>query len=448
MKGFHARFPHPLTLLVGCLLVAAALTYILPPGEYQRHEDPVTHREVVVPGTFAPVERSPVNLFEAAVAIPRGMADAASVVFLVFLIGGAFTVVDRTGALRTAIGALVRRLDRRETLVIPVSCAAFALGGALENMQEEIIAFVPLLLLLTRRLGFDALTAVAMSLGAAAVAASFSPINPFQAQIAQKLAQLPLGSGWEFRTTLMLLALGFWTWGVTRHARRTRKPPEAVELEAGTSLGWRTPLILLSVLGAFSVFLYGILRLGWDFDQLSAVFFIMGVVAGLLGRLGIRGTVDAFVEGFRSMTLAALLIGFARAISVVLEQGRILDTIVHGLSAPLANLPPAVSAIGIMAVEAGIHVPVPSVSGEAVLTLPVLVPLSDLIGLSRQVTVLAYQYGAGLCELVTPTNGALMAMLAAAGVGYDDWLKAFTKLIGGLALIGIGGIILAIAISL
>lgn len=447
MKGLHARFPHPLALLVGCLIIAAALTYILPPGQYQRREDPVTHREVVVPGTFAPVERSPVNLFQAAVAIPRGMADAASVIFLVFLIGGAFTVVDRTGALRMAIGALVRKLDRRETLVIPVSCAAFAIGGALENMQEEIIAFVPLLLLLTRRLGFDALTAVAMSLGAAAVASSFSPINPFQAQIAQKLAQLPLGSGWQFRTTLMLVALGFWTWGVTRHARRTRKPPEAVELETGTVLGRRAPLILLSVLGAFAVFLFGILRLGWDFDQLSAVFFIMGVVAGLLGKLGVRGTVEAFVDGFRSMTLAALLIGFARAISVVLEQGRILDTIVHGLSAPLANLPPAVSAIGIMAVEAGIHVPVPSVSGEAVLTLPVLVPLSDLIGLSRQVTVLAYQYGAGLCELVTPTNGALMAMLAAAGVGYDDWLKTFTRLVGGLALIGVAAIILAIAIS-
>src|SRR5215813_6772181 len=121
MKGLYAHFPHPLTLLVGCLLVAAALTYVLPAGQYQRREDPVTRREVVVPGTFAPVDRSPVNLFQAAVAIPRGMADAASVIFLVFLIGGAFTVVDRTGALRMGIGALVRKLDRRETLVIPVS---------------------------------------------------------------------------------------------------------------------------------------------------------------------------------------------------------------------------------------------------------------------------------------------------------------------------------------
>ena len=442
------RFPHPLTLLIGCLLVAAALTYVLPAGQYQRQEDPATGRQVVVPGTFSPVERVPVGPFQAAVAIPRGMAAAESVVFLIFLIGGAFTVVDKTGALRQAIGALVRLLDRREALVIPVCCVAFALGGALENMQEEILAFVPLLLLLNRRLGFDALTAVAMSMGAAAVAAAFSPINPFQAQIAQKLAQLPLGSGWQFRTVVLALALGSWIWAVMRYAKRTRTAPTVDQIESGEPLGWRTPAILLLVLATFAVFMYGILRLGWDFDQMSALFFLMGVTAGLLGRLGIRGTVEAFVEGFKSMTLAALLVGFARAISVVLEQGRILDTIVHGLSAPLARLAPAVSAVGIMAVEAAIHVPVPSVSGEAVLTLPVLVPVSDLIGLSRQVVVLAYQYGAGLCELLTPTNGALMAMLAAAGVGYEDWLRFALRWVGFLALLGVAAITLAIALSL
>lgn len=442
------RFPHPLTLLVGCLLVAAALTYVLPAGQYQRQEDPATGRQVVVPGTFAAVDRAPVSPFQAAVAIPRGMGAAGSVIFLVFLIGGAFTVVDRTGALRHAVTALVRVLDRREVLVIPVCCFAFAVGGALENMQEEIIAFVPLLLLLTQRLGFNPLTAVAMSMGAAAVAAAFSPVNPFQVQIAQKLSQLPLGSGWEFRTVVMFVALGAWTWAVMRYARRTRTAPDLERLPEGESLGWRMPTILLVVLATFAVFVYGILKLGWDFDQMSALFFLMGVAVGLLGRLGVAGTVEAFVEGFKSMTLAALLIGFARAISVVLEDGRILDTIVQGLSAPLVGLPPALSAVGIMGVEAAIHVPVPSVSGEAVLTLPVLVPLSDLIGLSRQVVVLAYQYGAGLCELLTPTNGALMAMLAAAGVRYEDWLGFALRWVTLLALFGIAAITLAIALAL
>lgn len=442
------RFPHPLTLLVACVLIAAALTYILPAGRYQRRDDPATHRSVVVPGTLAGVERTPVSPFQAIVAIPKGMSDAASVIFLVFLVGGAFTVVDQTGALRRAVNALVRLLDRRERLVIPISCLAFALGGALENMAEEIIAFVPLLLLLTRRLGFTPLTAVAMSMGAAAVGAAFSPINPFQAQIAQKLAQLPLGSGWEFRTLTLLLALAIWIWGVMRYAGGTRSVAEAMEVQAGEPIGWRTVTILLVVLSSFAFFVYGILELGWDFDQMSALFFLMGVLVGLIGQLGVGGTVEAFVEGFRSMALAALLIGFARAISVVLEEGQIIDTIVQGLSAPIAGLPPAISAVGIMAMETAIHFPVPSVSGEAVLTLPVLVPVSDLIGLSRQVTVLAYQFGAGLCELLTPTNGALMAMLAAAGVSYDRWIRFLIPVYLLLAAFAIAALAAAVAIGL
>ena len=174
------QFPHPLALLVGCILVAAALSYILPAGQYERRDDPETGRKVVVAGTYSAVASSPVGPFEAFVAIPRGMADAGSVIFLVFLIGGSFTVVDRTGTLARAVDWLVRRLRHREALVIPTISVAFALGGALENMREEVIALVPVLLVLTRRLGFEAITAVSMSIGAAAVGAAFSPINPFQ----------------------------------------------------------------------------------------------------------------------------------------------------------------------------------------------------------------------------------------------------------------------------
>jgi uncharacterized ion transporter superfamily protein YfcC len=345
------------------------------------------------------------------------------------------------------VTALVRMLDQRESLVIPVSCLAFALGGALENMAEEIIAFVPVLLLLTRRLGFNPLVAVAMSMGAAAVGAAFSPINPFQAQIAQKLAQLPLGSAWEFRTITLALALFLWTWGLMRYAQRTRTEPErghGDELRGGA--GPRAAAILIVVLATFVVFVYGILKLEWDFEQMSALFFAMGILVGLIGGLGIKGTAQGFVEGFQSMAFAALLIGFARAITVVLEQGTIIDTIVHGLSAPLAALPATTSAIGIMLVETAIHVPVSSVSGQAVLTLPVLVPVSDLIGVSRQVTVLAYQFGAGLCELATPTNGALMAMLAATGVPYERWLRFLVPVY--LSLLALAALALFVAVRI
>ena len=195
----RAAFPHPLTLLTACILVAALASYVLPAGQYDRRNDPVTGREIVVAGTYHHVERTPVGPFPALVAIPKGLAAAGSVVFLVFLVGGAFTVVDETGALRQAVTWLVRRLQNRETLVIPIVSLTFAAGGALENMSEEIIALVPVLLLVTRRLGFDAMTAVAISIGAAGVGAAFSPINPFQVQIAQKLAGIPLLSGSVFR---------------------------------------------------------------------------------------------------------------------------------------------------------------------------------------------------------------------------------------------------------
>jgi uncharacterized ion transporter superfamily protein YfcC len=175
--------------------------------------------------------------------------------------------------------------------------------------------------------------------------------------------------------------------------------------------------------------------LGWDFEQYSALFFLMGVAAGLIGGLGFGGTADGYVEGFRSMAFAGLLIGFARAIFIVLDQGHVVDTIVHGLLTPIAALPVTLSAIGMMAFHALVHLPVPSTSGQAVLTLPLLVPLSDLIGLSRQVTVLAYQYGAGLCELVTPTNGALMAMIAASGVRYEEWLRFVLPIVGALVVL-------------
>ena len=442
------RFPHPLILLVGCILLAAAASYVLPAGQYDRRDDPTTGRRVVVAGTYHAVPPSPVGAFQAMVAIPKGMADAASVVFLVFLVGGAFTVVDQTGVLRRAVDWLVRRLQRREALVIPTVCVAFAAGGALENMGEEIIALVPVLLLLTRRLGFDVLAAVAMSLGAAVVGAAFSPINPFQVGIAQKLAELPLLSGSLFRITFLVPALGFWIWGTHRYAFRTRAAPQAADLEGSGPLGLRHGAVLLLVLGTFAVFVLGVLRFEWSFDQMSALFFVMGVAAGLLGGLRVAGTAEAFVEGFKSMAYAALLIGFARAIYVVLDQGQIVDTIVHALFAPIARLPLALSALGMTAMQTAIHFPVPSVSGQAVLTLPVLVPVSDLLGLSRQVTVLSYQYGAGLCEMLTPTNGALMAILAAAGVRYERWLQFAVPLYLGLAALGLLAIGVGIAIGL
>ena len=443
-------FPHPLTLLTACILAAAIGSYLLPAGQYERRADPVTGRDVVVAGTFHRVESSPVGPFDALVAVPKGLAAAGSVIFLVFLVGGAFTVVDETGALRQAVGWLVRRLENRETLLIPIVSLAFAAGGALEHMSEEIIALVPVLLLVTGRLGFDALTAVAISIGAAAVGAAFSPIDPFQVQIAQKLAGVPLLSGFGFRSCVLAVALVVWIAATWRHAARTRvvREESAEATSSAVVLDARRAVVLVLVIATFVVFVYGVMSLGWDFDQMSALFFAMGVAAGLIGGLGATGTAQAFVTGFASMAYAAMLIGFARAIFVVLDQGRIIDTIVNALVTPLQSLPVTLSALGMLIVQSLVHFPVPSVSGQAVLTMPVLVPASDLIGLSRQVVILAYQYGAGLTELLTPTNGALMAVTAAAGVKYGDWLKFAIPLFAALMVLGGMAIVVAIAIRL
>jgi uncharacterized ion transporter superfamily protein YfcC len=447
-ESSRLRVPHPLALLTGCVLLAAAASYVLPTGQFERRDDPVTGRTLVVPGTYQAVEADPVNVFEAMVALPRGMLEAGEVIFLVFLIGGAFTVVDESGTLRRAIPSLVRALKGRDILIVPVVSLFFAMGGVVENMQEEIIPLIPVLIMLVARLGFTPLVAVAMSAGAAFVGSAFSPINPFQVVIAQKVAEVAPMSGAAFRIVFLVLALTFWIGMTIRYAAASRGAPQTGSDDLGVSMTRRDSVVLGMVAVTFGLIVIGMQKWGWDFNEMSAAFFIMGVLVGFVSRLGVGGTADAYVKGFQSMAYAALLIGFARAISTVLEQGLVIDTIVNGMFAPLEDLPKLASALGMVVGHALIHVPVPSVSGHAVLTMPILAPLADLLGLSRQVIVLAYQYGGGLCDLVTPTNGALMAILAAAGVRYEEWMKFTVPLYLGLMALGAVSIAFAIAINL
>jgi uncharacterized ion transporter superfamily protein YfcC len=440
--------PHPLALLLACVVIAASLSYVLPAGEYERRPDKATGRNVVVPGSFHAVEARPVGPFATLMAVPRGMIDAGSVVFLVFLVGGAFSVIDATGAFRQGVHALARRLSHRTELIIPVVSVVFATGGAVEGMWEEIIALVPVLLLLARRVGFDALTVVAMSLGAAGVGSSFGPVNPFSVGIAQKLAELPLLSGLWFRMAVMVPALAVWVWGTMRYAARHRVPPMADDKDDVGNLSSRHVLTLAALVATFVLYVYGAVQYSWGFDEMSALFLLMGIAVGLLGGLGVTGTSNAFVEGFRSMAFAAMVIGLARAIFVVLDQGRIVDTIIHAMVTPLQQLPASLFAVGMSVVQTVIALPVPSSSGRAVLTMPILVPMSDLLGLSRQVTVLAYQYGPGIAGQIAPTDGALMAILALAGVSYERWLKFCVPLCGALFVMSLAAVVVATMIGL
>lgn len=428
-----------MVLLLACVLVAAALTHVLPAGQFDRREDAATGRTVVVAGTYQQVEAQPVGLFDAFVAVPRGFVAGAEVIVLVLLVGGAWAVVDKAGTLRAIVDWLVGRFGKRRYLAVIILSFAFAAGGALENMGEEIIPLVPVLLLLCQGLGYDAVSAAAMSIGAAMVGSAFSPLNPFQAGIALKLAQLPLLSGAGLRTGLLLAAVVLWTWWTIRHAERHRVTPADGHVVGDVTFDIRQRIILVLVAAPFVAYIIGVLKFGWGFNELSAAFLVAGLAVGMVGRLGVQGTVDAYFEGMRSVTAAAVLIGVARSISLVLEDGRVIDTILQGLVTPLADAPRALAAVLMVPVQALLHIPVSSVSGQAVLTMPVMIPLSDLLGISRQATVLAYQAGAGLTEFWTPTNGTLMAILLSVKCPYERWLRfAFPMVLLLTALFVVG----------
>jgi uncharacterized ion transporter superfamily protein YfcC len=441
------ELPHPLLLMLGAVAVAAALTWLLPAGAYDRRDDPVTGRRVAVAGTYHTVPRAPVGPLAAAIAVPRGFVAAADVIAVVLFVGGAWVVVDRLGTLPALVEVIVARFGSRGLWAIPIVGVFFAAMGALENMQEEIIPLVPVLLVLGAGLGVDAVVVVAMSAGAAMIGSAFGPTNPFQAGIALKLAQLSPVAGGGLRAAMFVAAVAIWIAWTLRYAARHRVAAPASAAAATPTAPPAAPgfparhaLILAIALTPMAAYVYGALRLDWGFNELSGAFVLAALVAGLVGGMSLTQTITAYLEGAASLVSPAIMIGTARSISLVLEDGRIVDTILNGLAAPIAGMPAIAAALLQVPVHAVVHLAVPSVSGQAVLTMPLFVPLSDVLGLSRQVAVLAYQTGGGLTELMWPTNGALMAVLLAAGVPYQQWIRfAFVGVLLA-ALLGVAAI--------
>jgi len=365
------------------------------------------------------------------------------VVVVILLVGGAFVVLDRTGALGRMVGSSVQLFHGRRLVAIWGVSLPFVVMGALENMHEEIIAMIPALLVLGRGLRLDAVTVLAMSLGAAVVGSAFGPTNPFQAGIANTIAKLPLLSGMGLRLVLLLAGTVAWLAWTTLYAAR-HDGEGAVSGEASLeTLRVRDAMMVGLVVVGMLVYVFGVLRLDWGFNELSAVFLVVGVAIGLLGGLGLAGTFESFVGGMRDMLAAALLVGIARGISVALTDGMVIDTILHGLAAPLHGLPAAGAAVLMAPVQGIIHVAVPTVSGQAVLTMPIMAPLADLLGFSRDAAVLAYSVGAGLMDAVSPTNGAMLAMLLAARVDYTRWLRFAIPGLVLVAGIGLAGVVAA-----
>jgi uncharacterized ion transporter superfamily protein YfcC len=430
--------------MVGFILFSTLLTYIIPHGSYERISNEITNQVNVVPDSYHIVEAAPVSIFEMFLAIPEGIIERADLIALILLIGGCFYVLEKTGALKEGIEYLTSILKGKEEIALILVSLVFLTGGALSALQDEIIAMTPVLLYLSSRLGYNAFVAVGISYGSAILGASFSPINPFAVVIAQRETGLAFLSGSVFRLITMAIAFAIWMYMIIRYANKNIiTKTEEIEHKK-VKLSGRNMLILALVAFAFVILIYGMLKLNWGFNEMTAEFFVLGILVGLIGKLGINGTSVAYIEGFKELIFAGVIVGLSSSISIILEKGMIIDSIIYGLFTPMEHLPKSLSAISMMVSQALLHLPVPSYSGQAVLTMPILAPLSDLIGLSRQVCVLAYQYGAVMMDLLIPTNGSLMAVIAIAGISFDKWFKFALRLV--LVIMGVGAVAIIVAI--
>jgi uncharacterized ion transporter superfamily protein YfcC len=424
------RSMDPILLVGSVVVLAAILTWVLPAGRFQRTRDTQTGRTVVVPGSYKPVPRNPIGPWGVLLSIPQGLNEAAAVVFYIFLAGGALTVIEATGAIGNTLDHLMWRFGKCPLLILLLASLLFLIGGATYQMSEEILALIPVLCALMRRLRLGNEMAVGISLGTAVVAAAFSPFNTFALGIAQPMAELRLFSGAAFRTVVFILAMGVWGGYLAWYATRSRRAV-AFDSEENPSghpdqvSKWRPQdiAVLAALNGGMLSLVLGAIFLHWDLPQFSAVFVAVGFVAGLAGGLGWHATAEQFAEGFRRLALAAVLVGFARAISVVLANGSVLDTIANALFSPLRHLSLSASAVTMFLSESALAFPMPSESGRAMMSLPILIPLGDLLGLSRQMVVNSFLYTGVTSGLVTPTYGAMLAMLALAGVSYAKWLR-------------------------
>lgn len=453
------RVPHTLVLLFGMIVLAWVATLVLTPGSFDRvvneHD-----REQVVPGTYQPlpadeVERlSPTLIFTA---IPQGLAAAQDIIFFVFLIGGAFGVLRATGAPDAAIGVMLDRLGHRPLWLIIGATSVFALGSATIGMAEEYIPFVPVLVALFVALGFDTVTAVGVLCIGYGVGYGAAVLNPFTLFIAQEVAEVPQASGIGYRLILLVVFLVVGIHHVWRYAKRVKEDPsrslvagipvpEELQVTEHPPLNGRRLAALLVTIATLVVLVIGIKAWHWYLVEMGALFLALSIVLALIARLGTDGAAKTFTHGAAELTTTALLIGFARAIQVVLEEGKVIDTIVYGIAQPLQELGASAAAVGMFMVQSVANLFIPSGSGQAYVTMPLMAPLADLVGVSRQVAVLAYQFGDGFTNILVPTNVVLMGILAIAGVPWERWLRFVLPFM--IKVWVLGSIALAVAVAI
>ena len=450
------RMPHTLTLLFFLMLAAMVATWIIPQGQFTT-ELTDSGRSVVVPGTFeVSSERSFLSPWDFFRAIPRAFAAAQDIIFFLFIIGGVLAVIRASGTVDALLGRLLERFGTRPAMLIFAVTFVFALASSAVGASGEYIPFVLILVALCRAMRMDSMVAVGMIVAGYGIGYGMASFNQYTVVVAQGIAEVPTYSGAGLKLALLVPFVLIGVHHVWRYARRVQDDPsrslvgdvEIPGLEEQTGAYPAMTGVHLLVLGGFlaalGVAIYGIRFHGWYLVELGACFLILGLFTAAVARISPTEVATRFVRGAGDLTETALLVGVARGIALVMEDGQILHTIVHALSVPLGTVGPELAAVGMLTMQSILNLFVPSGSGQAFVTMPLMAPLGDLVGVTRQVTVLAFQMGDGFTNMLVPTNAVLMGILGMAGIPYDRWLRFCLPLF--LKLFAAGALVLVVAV--
>ena len=421
-KKLQIKTPHTYALLIMIIIIAWMLTYLIPAGEYQREKK--GGQTLVVSGTYHEVAAQHGSFLEVFRAIPQGLISGSEIVFYIFLVGGAFGIIHKTGAFENGVNKTMYALGKANYLMIPLTMTVFSILGFSIGLAEETIIFVPIGILIAHTLGYDALTGAAMVILGAASGFIGGMLNPFTVGVAQKVAELPMFSGWGLRTIIYLFILIAAITTVMRYGYKVKKDKtkslvydleqeekDFTNKKAAQQFSKREALCLLLIVLAILINVVGIFTLNWSFNEMSANFLMIGIMAGFVGGLGFNGTFDALIEGMQNVLFGALVVGFAKGIIVLLEDSKVIDTIVHGMTTLLTDVPSSFVILVMFVFQFFLNFFIPSGSGQALTTMPLMVPIADLLHINRQMTVLAFQYGDAISNVLFPTSAILMGHL-------------------------------------
>lgn len=459
-QKWYKKMPHPYILLFMIIVMATILTYIIPAGQFARVD--VNGRSVVDPNSFSYIDQTPVSIFKMFQSIPEGLVGAANIMVIVFIASAFFKVIDTTGSLENGIGVGVRKIRSTQisdTILIWVVTLIFGILGAVVGFENN-IAIVPIGILLSLALGYDLMVGAAMTIGGIGLGFATSPINPYTVGVAHEIAELPIFSGFGLRSLYCLSSMAVLAYSISKYAKKIKANPEASlvkdvdtkglnlskGLEDYTMTGTHKAVIAV-LLGTIGAVIFGTLKYKWYLGEITTTFFIGSIVVAFVAKIKPDDYVKTMIQGASEVTSGALIVGIARAISIILIEGNISDTVIYALSLPLQNLPTMASSVLMSLVHGVINFFIPSGSGQAMATMPIMIPLGDLLNMTRQTATLAFQIGDGITNLLYPTLGGLMAMLAVSRVPFDRWFKFIFPAILRITLVGWIFTVIGVAIN-